>query len=108
MNIFQRGFLYLARHNLFDRMNDETYLKICYKIHTGKKLNLNNPKSFNEKIQWLKLYDRNPLYTTLADKSTAKKYVADIIGEEYIIPTIAVWNDVDDIDFYSLPDQFVL
>lgn len=108
MNIFQRGFLYLARHNLFDRMNDETYLKICYKIHTGKKLNLNNPKSFNEKIQWLKLYDRNPLYTTLADKSTAKKYVADIIGEEYIIPTIAVWNYVDDIDFDSLPDQFVL
>lgn len=98
MNIFERGFLYLARKNFFDSMPDKPYLKICYKIHTGKKLNLKNPQSFNEKMQWLKLYDRKPLYTTLADKYSVK-YVADIIGEKYIIPTIAVWDNVDDIDF---------
>ena len=85
MNIFERGFLYLARKNFFDSMPDKPYLEICYKIHTGKKLNLKNPQSFNEKMQWLKLYDRKPLYTTLADKYSVKKYVADIIGEKYII-----------------------
>ena len=108
MNIFERGFLYLARKNFFDSMPDKPYLEICYKIHTGKKLNLKNPQSFNEKMQWLKLYDRKPLYTTLADKYSVKKYVADIIGEKYIIPTIAVWDNVDDIDFDSLPNQSVL
>ncbi len=74
----------------------------------GKKLDLKDPKTFNEKLQWLKLYDRNPEYTKMVDKYEVKKYVADIIGEEYIIPTLGVWDKFEDIDFAALPDQFVL
>ena len=87
---------------------DEPYLRIMYRIRMGKKLNLKNPQTFNEKIQWLKLHDRRPIYTTMVDKYEAKKYVADIIGEEYIIPTLGVWEHFDDIDFDTLPNQFVL
>lgn len=108
MNFFERGFMYLARHNFLNWMPDKPYLEICYKIHLGKKLNLKDPKTFNEKIQWLKLYDRKPEYTKMVDKYEVKKYVANIIGEEYIIPTIGVWDRVEDIDFDSLPNQFVL
>lgn len=89
-------------------MPDSIYLKRQFKKIMGKKLNLNNPQTFNEKLQWLKLYDRKPIYTTMVDKYEAKKYVADIIGEEYIIPTLGVWKQFDDIDFDSLPNQFVL
>lgn len=87
---------------------DEPYLKIMYRLRMGKKLNLNDPQTFNEKLQWLKLHDRNPLYTTMVDKYEAKKYVASIIGDDYIIPTIGVWDKFDDIDFNTLPNQFVL
>ena len=72
------------------------------------KMDWKNPKTFNQKLQWLKLYDRKPIYTTMVDKYGAKKYVADIIGEEYIIPTLGVWDKFSDIDFDSLPNQFVL
>lgn len=89
-------------------LNDELYIKIVFRLIMSKKLNLANPKTFNEKIQWLKLYDHNPDYTKMVDKVEAKKYVASIIGEEYIIPTIGVWDSPDDIDFDSLPNQFVL
>ena len=74
----------------------------------GKPLNLKNPQTFNEKIQWLKIHDRKPVYTTMVDKYATKEYVANIIGEEYIIPTLGVWNSFDEIDFDSLPEQFVL
>lgn len=74
----------------------------------GKKLNLDNPQTFNEKLQWLKLYDRKPIYTLMVDKIEAKKLVAEAIGEEYIIPTLGVWDRFDDIDFDKLPNQFVL
>ena len=94
MNIFERGFMYLARRNFFDWMPDDLYLKICFKCHLGKKLDLNNPVTYNEKLQWLKLYDRKPEYTKMVDKYEVKKYVADRIGEEYIIPTIGVWDKV--------------
>lgn len=87
---------------------DKLYLKILYRLMMGRKLNLNNPKTFNEKLQWLKLYDRKPEYTQMVDKYEAKKYVASIIGEEYIIPTLGVWDKFEDIDFDSLPNQFVL
>lgn len=73
-----------------------------------KRLNLKFPKSFNEKIQWLKLYDRKPEYTQMVDKYEAKNYVADRIGQEYIIPTLGVWDHFDEIDFDTLPQQFVL
>ena len=87
---------------------DTIYLKCAYYDKFGKKLNLRKPVSFNEKLQWLKLYDRKLIYTTLVDKFAVKKYVADIIGEEYIIPTLGVWDQFDDIDFSCLPDKFVL
>ena len=87
---------------------DEPYLRLMWLLKMHKRLNLKNPKTFNEKLQWLKLHDRKPVYTTMVDKAEAKKYVADQIGEEYIIPTLGVWEKFDDIDFPSLPDQFVL
>lgn len=87
---------------------DEPYLKMVYRGYMGKRLDLENPTTFNEKIQWLKLHDHNPQYSRMVDKYEAKKYVAEIIGEEYIIPTLGVWEHFDDIDFDSLPDQFVL
>lgn len=89
-------------------VSDETYLRWRYRFIFGKKLNLENPKSFNEKINWLKIYNRNPLYPKLVDKSEVKKYVSERIGEEYVIPTYGVWNSFDEIDFDRLPNQFVL
>ena len=93
---------------LFAFIPDKQYLQIMYRIRMGKKLNLDNPQTFNEKLQWLKLYDRRPEYTIMVDKYEAKKYVADRIGSEYIIPTLGVWDKFDDIDFDKLPNQFVL
>lgn len=101
-------FNWLAAHHLLNWMDDKTYLKLVYRGHFGKKLNLDNPITFNEKLQWLKLYNRKPEYTIMVDKVKAKEYVANIIGEEHIIPTLGVWDDPDDIDFDKLPDQFVL
>lgn len=89
-------------------MSDKYYLSILWKMTMGYKLDWKNPKTFNEKLQWLKLYDRNPLYTTLVDKYRVKQWVADTIGEQYVIPTLAVYNTVDEIDLAKLPDQFVL
>lgn len=87
---------------------DKIFLNIKYKKVFGKKLDLKNPKTFNEKLQWLKLYDRNPIYTTLVDKYEVKYYVANLIGEEFIIPTYGIYNNFDEIDFNSLPNQFVI
>lgn len=87
---------------------DSVYLKMRYWLQRGKKLDLCTPKSFNEKIQWLKLHDRKEKYTLMVDKYEAKEYVAGVLGENVIIPTLGVWNSFDDIDFDSLPDQFVL
>ena len=101
-------FLILSGQGFYDNMDDETYLKLKYKACLGKVLHLDNPQTFNEKLQWLKLYDRKPEYTTMVDKYAVKKYVADIIGEEYIIPTLGVWYHFDEIDFDKLPNHFVL
>ena len=87
---------------------DKMYIKLKFFSRMGKFPDLKKPKTFNEKLQWLKLYDRKPIYTTMVDKYDVKKYVADIIGEEYIIPTLGVWDRFDDIDFEKLPNQFVL
>lgn len=100
--------LKLKRHHCLDWMPDAWYLKLMYRTRMHKKLNLKNPQSFNEKLQWLKLNDHNPEYTNMVDKYEAKKYVASRIGEEYIIPTLGVWDCFDDIDFALLPEQFVL
>lgn len=87
---------------------DRAYLKVAFRKHFGYKLNLSSPKTFSEKLQWLKLYDRRPEYTIMVDKVKAKDYVASIIGEEYIIPTLGVWKDPEEIEFDKLPDRFVL
>lgn len=90
------------------KLNDAFYLKIIYYQTFNKKLDLSNPKTFNEKLQWLKLYDRNPEYTKMVDKYEVKKYVAEKIGEEYIIPTIGIYDSFEEINFKELPDQFVI
>lgn len=87
---------------------DWLYLKIKFYLAMDKKLNLKNPQTFNEKLQWLKLYDRNPKYTKMVDKYEVRKYIAETIGEEYLIPLIGIWDSPDEIDFNSLPNQFVL
>ena len=88
--------------------DDATFLKTYFKKSLGYELNLENPKTFNETLQWLKLYDRNPEYTKMVDKAEVKKYVAGIIGEEHIIPTLGVYDSFDEINFDKLPERFVL
>lgn len=101
-------FSYLTELGLTRWMSDEEFLKKEFYLAMGKPLNLENPQTFNEKLQWLKIHNRKPEYTTMVDKYAAKQYVADKIGSQYIIPTLGVWDHFDDIDFGTLPDQFVL
>lgn len=88
--------------------SDEKFLKKLFRVRMGEELNIENPQTFSEKLQWLKIYNRHDLQTKMVDKVEAKKYVAELIGEEYIIPTLAVYDTPDQIDFESLPNQFVL
>ena len=88
--------------------DDELYLKLLFLFEMHYWPDLKHPKTFNEKLQWLKLHNRKPEFTTMVDKYAVKKYVADRIGEQYIIPTLGVWDSFDQIDFDSLPNQFVL
>ena len=101
-------FLIRANHGLYNNMEDREYLLRMYKAKIGKPLNLDNPKSFNEKMQWLKLYDRNPVYSKMADKQAVKEIVSQAIGEQYVIPTLGVWEQAEAIEFDKLPAQFVL
>ena len=101
-------FLVLAGRGKKANMPAEDFLKKKYKIIMGKDLNLDSPVNYTEKLQWLKLYDHSPEYTLMVDKYEAKKYVAQRIGEQYVIPLLGVWENVDDIEFSALPDQFVL
>ena len=98
----------LSNKYFFNYLSDKIYLKLKYKMLMKKELDLDNPKTFNEKLQWLKLYDRNPEYTKMVDKYDVKEYVSKIIGEEYVIPTIGVYEKFDNIDFAKLPNQFVM
>lgn len=93
---------------IINMLPDRLYLKLMYKHRVGQTLNLKNPQTFNEKLQWLKLYDRRPEYTMMVDKYAVKQYVADKIGEQYIIPTLGVWDRFEDIDFDKLPNKFAL
>lgn len=88
--------------------SDKTYLKLLFRLTTGQKLNLKHPSTFSEKLQWLKLHDRKPEYTTLVDKYAVKDYVANVIGKDCVIPTIGVWARPEDIEWDELPDKFVL
>lgn len=87
---------------------DALYLRIKFRVKMGKPLCLSNPKTFNEKLQWLKLYNRKAVHCNMVDKHKAKEYVGDIIGQDHIIPTLGVWDRFADIDFAALPEQFVL
>lgn len=89
-------------------LSDKHFIELEYYAHMGKSAHLDHPDTFNEKLQWLKLYDRNPLYTKMVDKVSAKEYVAKIIGEQFIVPTLGVWDKPEEIDFNVLPEQFVL
>lgn len=89
--------------------SDKTFIKIKWR---GRRmpycLNLKNPRTFNEKLQWIKLYDHNPLYTTLVDKYKVKSYVTERVGADYVIPLLGAWDSVDDIEWDKLPNQFVV
>ena len=98
----------LGTRGYLKNMPDDIYLGHMFKAKVGYPLNFTSPQTFNEKLQWLKLHDRKPIYTTMVDKYAVKDYVASVIGEQYIIPTLGVWDNFDDIDFDALPDQFVL
>ena len=98
----------LCARGFYNRWSDERVIKKKFKLKFGYDLDLENPQTFNEKLQWLKLYDRKPEYSLMVDKYEAKKLAADKIGEEYLIPTLGVWESFDDIDFSKLPEKFVL
>ena len=104
----RRVFRALDRRGWIDWLSDEKYLKLMYYCIFNKKLNLENPQTFNEKLHWLKLNNRKDIYTTMVDKVDAKKYVSQIIGEEYIVPNIGVYDKFEDINFETLPNQFVI
>lgn len=93
---------------LLSLLPDKQYIKLIYRLHFNRKLDLFNPQTFNEKLQWLKLYDRKPEYTIMVDKYEVKNLVASRLGEEYIIPTLGIYDSFDKIDFDNLPDKFVL
>lgn len=103
-NVFLASILQQFGHWLPDRL----YIKWMYRLKMKRKLDLENPKRFTEKLQWLKLYDHNPLYKTIVDKYEAKSYIANLIGIDYIIPTIGIWNKIEEIDWATMPDRFVL
>ncbi|GMO02090.1 ATP-grasp fold amidoligase family protein [Lachnoanaerobaculum sp. JCM 36186] len=104
----QYRFIYLSGKGTYNKVTDDEYLRRKFYAKLGYNLDLSKPKTFNEKLQWLKLYDRNPEYIKMVDKYEVKKYVASVIGEKYIIPTIASWDNVYDIEWDKLPNQFVL
>lgn len=102
-------YILLDIFNLFSPLlSDKGFLKLRFRIIMGRKLDLISPRAYNDKLQWLKLYDRRPIYTTFVDKYAVKNYVAEIIGEEHIIPTLKVWDSVADLDLSDLPSSFVL
>lgn len=97
-----------SKLGLYNNMDDKKFIEKMFKATMDYPLNLEKPKSFNEKLQWLKLYDRNPLYTKLVDKYKVREYISEKIGEDYLIPLLGVWDDPEEIDFDSLPNKFVL
>ncbi len=100
--------IYNIINNTTKCIPDKLYIQLMYYRYFNKFVNFKSPKTFNEKLQWLKLYDRDPQHIDMVDKCEAKRYVEERIGKEYIIPTYGVWESFDDIDFDSLPEQFVL
>lgn len=101
-------FMYISKVKYSKYIPDYIYLKLIYRGSFGKKLDISKPKTYNEKLQWLKLHDRKDMYTQLVDKLEVRKYISENIGEEYLIPLLGVYNSFDEINFEELPKQFVL
>ncbi|GAA0676488.1 MULTISPECIES: ATP-grasp fold amidoligase family protein [Clostridium] len=118
LNIFKHGYQFIkdSRFRIkvldslgfYNNMEDKEYLMKMYYCYFGKQLNLNNPQSFNEKLQWLKLYDRKTTYTDIVDKNEIKRIIERKFGKEYVIPNYGVWEKFEEIDFAQLPEKFVL
>ena len=106
--LISKAFSFLDHRGMFDFLDDKLYLELSYRAVFGKKLDLVNPKTYSEKLQWLKLYDHRPEYSSMVDKYEVKRYVSERIGAEHVIPTLGVWDSFDQIDFSLLPNQFVL
>lgn len=100
--------IFMNDHDLYHVKDDRKYLDICFEHYFGHKINWANPETFNEKLQWLKINDRCEEYTELVDKIEVKKTVSKLIGEKYVIPTLATWDNVNEVNFDILPNQFVL
>ena len=98
----------LLEAGAFNALDDRTYLPFAYRVLTGERLDIEHPRTFNDKIAWLKLHDRKPVYQELADKYRARAVVADVLGEAWNVPLLGVWDDPAQIDFGALPDSFVL
>ena len=117
-NHIKKGVRYMTNKRYRQRVNlrhkdcsgipDDEFLKLEFEVLLGEKLKLEAPETFNEKLQWLKLYNRKPEYSTMVDKHSAKEYVAERMGTDCIIPTLGVWDCFEDIDFDTLPEKFVL
>ena len=107
---FYRILFFILRQPIVKNITtDKWYLSVMYFLIMGKRLNIKNPSTFNEKIQWLKLNGFKPEYTRMVDKYGARKYIEEKIGEKYLVPLIGgPWDKFEDIDFESLPDKFVL
>lgn len=101
-------FLLNANRGKYDAMSDEEYLRRKFRAAMGRPLDLDAPVTFNEKLQWLKLYDRKPEYTVMVDKYAVRDYIREVLGEEYLIPLLGVYDSADEVDFDALPDRFVL
>lgn len=109
-SIFDKKARFIIRNKfgLTKNLTDEEYIRLQYESKFHRKLDLDNPKTFNEKVQWLKLFDRRKIYTILVDKYLVKQFVSNVIGKDCVIPTIGVWDRANDIDFDKLPENFVL
>ena len=104
----QKIIFFLVRNVFSPLIPDKLYLRVLGRLTLGYWMNLDNPITFNEKMNWLKLHDRNPDYYKLVDKIQVKRIVSDLVGSEYVVPLIGVWDNVDDIDFNELPNKCIL
>ena len=101
-------FLYLESKGFYRYMDDEELIRKIYRIRMGKEVDLENPRTLCEKLQWLKLHDQNELYHKLVDKYEVKKWVSNKIGPEHVVPCYGVWDSVDNIEYFKMPQKFVL
>lgn len=104
----QKLILPAGQNGMLKFIPDKRYLETIFRVEMGYKLNLEHPKTYNEKLQWIKLYDRKPEYTVYADKYKVRKYIAEKIGEKYLIPLIGMYKKAEDIPWDELPERFVL